>query len=81
MDDILIFLKTKGENRKHVHMVFDRLAQFKYYVKLKKYELFSEKLEFTGHTVSADGVGIVYAKVDTIKQWPRPIYFKDIQAF
>ena len=40
-------------------MVFVRLAQFKYHVKQKKCELFSEKVEFLGHTVSADGVGVV----------------------
>ena len=40
-------------------MVFDRLAQFKYDVKHKKHELFSKKVEFLGHTVSAAGVGIV----------------------
>ena len=34
----------------------------------KKCELFSEKVEFLGHTVLAAIVGIVQAKVDTIKQ-------------
>ena len=40
-------------------MVFDRLAQFKYHVKRKKCELFSKKVEFLGHNVSAAGVGVV----------------------
>ena len=39
-------------------MVFDRLAQFKYYIKCKKHELFSEKVEFLGYTVLAASVGI-----------------------
>ena len=59
LDDILIFSHTEEEHQKHVHMVFDRLAQFKYHVKRKKCELFSEKVEFLGHTVSAAGVGVV----------------------
>ena len=62
-------------------MVFDSLAQFKHHIKHKKYELFSEKVEFLGHTVSVAGVGIVQAKVDAIKQWSWPICTKDIQAF
>ena len=62
-------------------MAFDRLAQFKYHVKHKKCELFSMKVEFLGHTVSPAGVGVVWAKVDAIKQWPQPTYIKDIQAF
>ena len=40
-------------------MVFDRLAKFKYHVKHKKCELFSKKLEFLGHTLSAAGGSIV----------------------
>ena len=59
LDDILIFSHTKKEHQKHICMVFDRLAQFKYHVKHKKCELFSDKVEFLGHTVSAAGVGVV----------------------
>ena len=59
MDDILIFSCTEEEYQKHVYMVFDRLAQSKYHVKCNKCELFSEKVEFLGHTVSAAGVGVV----------------------
>ena len=40
-------------------MVFDRPAQFKYHIKCKKCELFSEKVEFLGYTILAAGVGIV----------------------
>ena len=40
-------------------MVFDRLAQFKYHVQHKKCELFSENVEFLGHTGLATGVGVV----------------------
>ena len=40
-------------------MVFDRLAQFKYHIKCKKCELFSDKVEFLGHTVLAANIGVV----------------------
>ena len=40
-------------------MVFNKLAQSKYHVKCKKCKLFSEKVEFLGHTFSASGVGVV----------------------
>ena len=59
MDNILIFSYTEEEYQKHVYMIFDKLAQSKYHVKHKKCELFSEKVEFLGHTVSAASVGIV----------------------
>ena len=59
LDNILIFSYTEEEYLKHVHMVFDRLAQFKYHVKCKKCKLFSEKVEFLGHTILAAGVCVV----------------------
>ena len=62
-------------------MVFDRLAQYQYHVKCKKCEKFSDKVEFLGHTVLASSVGVVQAKVVTIKQWPQPTCIKDVQAF
>ena len=71
LDDILIFLCSKEEHRKHVHIAFHRLAEFKYYVKHKNSELYSEKVEILGYTVSTAGIGIVQAKFDAIKQWPQ----------
>ena len=59
LNNILIFSCTEVEHEKHLHVVFDRLAKFKYSAKGKKCELFSKKVEFLGHTVSAAGVGIV----------------------
>ena len=60
LNDIIIFFShTKEEHWKHVHIVFDRLAAFKYYVKCKKCELFSKIVEFLGHTISAANAGVV----------------------
>ena len=67
LDNILIFSYTEEDYQKHIHIVFDRLAPFKYHVKRKKCELFSKKVEFFGHTVLAAGVGDINAKVDAIK--------------
>ena len=71
LDDTLIFSYTNEKYWKHIRMVFARIAKFNYYVKCKKCELFSKKVEFLGHTVSTAGVGIVKAKIDAIKQWPN----------
>ena len=81
LDNIFIFSCMKEEYRKHVQMLFDRLAQFKYHVKCKKCKLFYEKVEFLSHIVSAASIGIVQTKVDAIKQWPQPTYIKDVQDF
>ena len=59
LNDILIFSCTAEKHWKHVCMVFDRLAQVKYYIKCKKCELFYQKVEFLGHTVLTAGISIV----------------------
>ena len=59
LNNILIFSYTEEEHWKHVHMVFDRLAQFKYHVKHKKCELFFKKVELLGHTVLVVVIGII----------------------
>ena len=59
LGNILIFSHTEDKHQEHVHMVFDRLAKFKYYVKCKKCELFPKKVEFLRYTVSTAGVGTV----------------------
>ena len=59
LDDILIFSNTKEEHWKHVPMVCNRLAKFKYHVKLKKCELFSKWVEFLCHTVSPASVAAI----------------------
>ena len=78
LDAILILSHTEGEYWKYIHMVFNKLAKFKYHVKCKKCKLFSKKVEFLGYTVSAAGVGIVSAKFDAIKQWPQPANIEDV---
>ena len=57
------------------------LPSSSHYVKCKKCELFSKKVEFLGHIFSAASIGILSAKVDAIKQWPQPTCIKDMQAF
>ena len=36
LNSIFIFSNTEEEHRKHVYIVFDRLAKFKYHVNRKK---------------------------------------------
>ena len=58
-DNIFFFSRIEEKHWKYKRVVFDRLAKLKYFVKCKKCKLFSEKVEFFGHTVSAAGVSIV----------------------
>lgn len=39
------------------------------------------KIEYLGHTVSADGVQMENSKVDAILQWPVPVNVKQLRGF
>lgn len=78
LDDILIFSRNREEHRRHVHMVFQRLADSGFHVKRNKCTLFTPSVEFLGHVVSQDGVSVCPTKVGAVRDWPRPETVRDV---
>jgi len=81
LDDVLIFSKTWEEHEKHVKEVLDRLREYKLYAHPKKCVFFQESVEFLGFIISSEGVAMDEKRVATIKEWPVPQTFHDIQVF
>jgi hypothetical protein len=55
-----------------LQQVFERLKEFKLYVKMEKCALFLESVEFLGHRIDANGVHVEQGKVQAIQDWPEP---------
>nr|GFC28848.1 putative reverse transcriptase domain-containing protein [Tanacetum cinerariifolium] len=72
IDDILVFSKSKEEYEDHLHTVLQTLQQEKLYAKFSKCEFCLSSVAFLGHIVSAEGITMDPAKVETITKWPRP---------
>ena len=81
LDDILIYSDSEEEHQKHVKRVLDRLKQFALYANLKKCEFTTRKVEFLGYIVSVDGIAMDPRRVSTIKEWPVPTSYREVQVF
>jgi transposase InsO family protein len=81
LDDILIFSSCESEHREHLGKVLNRLRQYALYCKLSKCQFFQNKVEFLGYIVTPGGVRMDESRVETIKDWPIPTSYKDVQQF
>ena len=81
LDDILIYSAEPAEHWGHVKQVLERLRQFSLYANLKKCQFYTGRVEFLGFIVTTDGVAMDQERVSTIKEWPRPKSYRDVQVF
>ena len=81
LDDILIYSKTKEEHEQHLRTVLQRLIDNKLFGKLSKSVFFTDKLEYLGHIISADGIQPNPDLIRAIVQFPRPESLKGLQSF
>jgi len=81
LDDILVYSPTLDQHIKDVESVLQLLNENKLYIKLRKCELFKNKVSFLGHQISAEGVSVEEDKIKAIRDWPIPQCVRDIQSF
>jgi transposase InsO family protein len=81
IDDILIFSRDRESHTKHIRMVLERLRQAQLYCKPSKCSFFKDHVEFLGFVVNTDGIAMDPARIQTIKEWPEPKTYRDIQVF
>lgn len=81
LDDILVYNKTKEEHAQHLHQILTTLRQHKLYAKLKKCELFQQKVEYLEHYISDKGIMVDSRKVNAVKEWPIPTNISELRSF
>ena len=81
LDDILIFSETPADHWRHVKEVLQRLRQFQLYANRKKCEFFTTRVEYLGFIVSTAGVEMDARRVETIRDWPTPKTYREVQVF
>lgn len=62
-------------------LVAGRLREHKLYAKLSKCQFGRTQVEFLGHVISAEGIGMDRHKVKAVQDWPRPVTMKDVMQF
>ncbi|CAM8940485.1 unnamed protein product [Rhodiola kirilowii] len=80
-DDILIYSKSWGDHLLHLHEVLSILNHHCYFAKAVKCDLARAKIQYLGHTISAQGVGVDPEKVSAIQGWPTPTTVKQMRSF
>jgi hypothetical protein len=64
-----------------VRKVLQRLREYDLYAKLEKCSFDCDEVEFLGHIISANGISMDRAKVQTILRWQTPSFVRDVQCF
>ena len=82
IDDVLIFSRTQEKYLEYLHLVFRKLQEYSYHVRLEKCEFLQTEVEFLGHRINHEGISTHPDKVDTLKRWPTPFsMLKEVKSF
>ena len=81
LNDVLIYLETASEHKRHVCIVLEKLRQAGLYAKLEKCQFSVQEVAFLGYLISPHGVRMDLKKVEAVTSWPTPQSQHDIQVF
>ncbi len=81
INDIFIFFKILKKHEKHVHVVLERLLQYKLYVNIKKSKFNVVKTTFLSFIIIRDDVKINLNKIEMIIKWSKSHSHKNVQIF
>ena len=68
-DDIFVFFETEEEYEEYFRLVFDKLREYKLYVKFFKCELWLKEVVYFGYIISVEGIKVDSFKVQVIVEW------------
>ena len=81
LNDILIYSTMVEEHFKLLEKVFACLRKYKFYCKLKKYSFLWQTTTFLGFNITLERLQISDAKVQSLKEWPKPTTVQQVQLF
>jgi hypothetical protein len=81
LDDIIVLGSTFERKIQNIEEVFKRLRSMNLKLSPSKCELFQEEVVYLGHIISANGIKVDPAKVETILSWPRPNNITELRRF
>ena len=81
LDDILVLGTTPETHLVNLRQVFDRLREYGLRFKPRKCELFRQRVQSLGRTISADGLEMGDQYISAIRDWKVPQNTKDTQRF
>ena len=67
LDDIIIYLNSKGDYYKHVEQVLDQLSKVEILIVIEKCEFLTKKTDFVGFIIKLGRISIDLKKVKAIE--------------
>ncbi|XP_022855164.1 uncharacterized protein LOC111376433 [Olea europaea var. sylvestris] len=80
-DDILVYSGSEESHGVHPREVLTVLRKEKFFAATKNCVFYTDSILFLEYVVSVGGVTVDVAKVDSIRQWPRPQLVSDVRSF
>nr|GEY62244.1 putative reverse transcriptase domain-containing protein [Tanacetum cinerariifolium] len=81
IDDILIYSKDEKEHEEHLKAILELLKREELYAKFSKCKFWIPKVQFLGHVIDSQGIHMVPAKIESIKDWASPKSPTEIRQF
>ena len=80
-DDILIYSSSLEEHLYHLKLVFELMRVNHLFAKRSKCAFSTDRVEYLGHFIQADGVSTDPAKLKAVMNWPIPKNLKALRGF
>ena len=81
LGDIFVFSYSIEEHESHLKSVFDILRSQKLYLSAQKVDLYSDQMDCLGHRIDRRGLHADADKMKSVRHWPRPRDYNDVQKF
>jgi len=81
VDDILVYTKTWQEHLEVLEELLKRLKQSKLTIKTTKCLFGFREVEYVGHMIGLDKIGLLETNLDKIRSTPRPTNKKQVKSF
>jgi hypothetical protein len=81
IDDILVYSRSEGEHKDHLHLLLQKLRDHKLYAMLSMCEFWLKQVALLGHIVLKGGISMDPSKVQDVLSWNAPTSVSDIQRF
>ena len=81
LDDIIVHDRTFSEQLENLQRVFTCLKKANLKLSPEKCNLFRHEVKYLGHIISRNGVATDPAKINSVKDWPRPMRLAEVRSF
>lgn len=81
VDDLLVTSTTFDDHLRHLDLLFTRLAEAGFTLRLNKCSFFQQELKFLGYVLNASGLRPDPQRIQAIEEFPIPSKVPQLQAF